>query len=60
MFWDSIFNTIKALGQIVGLVRDTREAAGAIVYEPVDAAKARAGTEAGVAATAAGRKAGKR
>lgn len=59
MIWDSIFNAIKAAGQVIGLVRDVKDAAATKQSEPVDAAAQRAGTAAGAAAYSAGKRAGK-
>lgn len=62
MTWSSIFNILKALGQVVGLVRDTKQAVTEPApYEPTpsEAAAQRAGTAAGAAAYSAGKRAGK-
>jgi hypothetical protein len=60
MTWSSIFSLLKALGQVVGLVRDTKQAVSE-PYEPTpsEAAAQRAGTAAGAAAYSAGKRAGK-
>lgn len=63
MIWTSIFNTIKALGQLIGIARDMKQVVTESTkpYEPTpaEAAAQRAGTAAGAAAYSAGKRAGK-